>query len=34
VTEVFADKRLHPDEFGFQFYAENLAPHLKKILEN
>lgn len=34
VTEVFADKRLHPNEFGFQFYAENLAPHLKKILEN
>ncbi len=34
VTEVFADKRLHPDEFGFQFYAENLVPHLKKILEN
>jgi lysophospholipase L1-like esterase len=33
VTEVFADKRLHPDEFGFQFYAENLVPHLKKILE-
>ena len=33
VTEVFADKRLHPDEFGFQFYAENLLPHLKALLE-
>ncbi len=33
VIDVFADKRLHPDEFGFQFYAENLIPHLKKLLE-
>ena len=33
VTEVYADLRLHPTEFGFQFYAENLLPHFKKILE-
>lgn len=33
VTDVFADARLHPSEFGFQFYAENLLPHFKKILE-
>ncbi len=33
ITDVFADARLHPDEFGFQFYAENLTPHLKKLLE-
>ncbi len=33
LIDVFADKRLHPDEFGFQFYAENLLPHLKKLLE-
>ncbi len=33
VTEVFADARLHPSALGFQFYAENLAPHFKKILE-
>ena len=33
VTSVFADARLHPNEFGFQFYAENLLPHLKAILE-
>lgn len=33
ITDVFADKRLHPDEFGFQFYAENLVPHLKALLE-
>lgn len=32
VTDVFADARLHPNEFGFQFYAENLLPHFKKIL--
>ena len=33
VTEVFADNRLHPSAFGFQFYAENLLPYFKKILE-
>ena len=33
VTDVFADARLHPDEFGFQFYAENLLPYLKELLE-
>ena len=33
IIDVFADKRLHPDEFGFQFYAENLLPHLKALLE-
>ena len=33
VTDVYADARLHPTEFGFQFYAENLLPHFKKILE-
>jgi lysophospholipase L1-like esterase len=33
VAEVFADARLHPSALGFQFYAENLAPHFKKILE-
>ena len=33
VTDVYADLRLHPTEFGFQFYAENLLPHFKKILE-
>lgn len=33
IVDVFADKRLHPNEFGFQFYAENLLPHLKAILE-
>ncbi len=33
VTEVFADARLHPTEFGFQFYAENLLPYFKKLLE-
>ena len=33
VTEVYADLRLHPTEFGFQFYAENLLPYFKKILE-
>jgi hypothetical protein len=27
-----ADDRLHPNEFGFQFYAENLIPHFKKLL--
>ena len=33
ILDVFADKRLHPNELGFQFYAENLLPHLKAILE-
>ena len=33
ITNVFADARLHPNEFGFQFYADNLLPHLKAILE-
>ena len=33
VTEVYADARLHPSEFGFQFYAENLLPYFKKLLE-
>lgn len=33
ITNVFADARLHPNEFGFQFYADNLLPHLKTILE-
>ena len=32
VTDVYADARLHPSEFGFQFYAENLLPHFKKLL--
>ena len=33
ITDVFADARLHPNEFGFQFYAENLLPYLKELLE-
>lgn len=33
VKDVYADARLHPNEFGFQFYAENLLPYFKKILE-
>ena len=33
VTDVYADARLHPNEFGFQFYAENLLPYFKKLLE-
>ena len=33
VKGVYADARLHPNEFGFQFYAENLLPYFKKILE-
>lgn len=33
VTEVFADARLHPDQFGFQFYAENLRPYFQKLLK-
>ena len=33
VVEVFADARLHPSALGFQFYAENLVPYFKKILE-
>ena len=33
IIDVFADKRLHPDEFGFQFYAENLVPHFEKLLK-
>ncbi len=32
LRSVMEDDRLHPDEFGFQFYAENLLPHFKKIL--
>jgi hypothetical protein len=32
LRSVMEDNRLHPNEFGFQFYAENLLPHYKKIL--
>ncbi len=32
LRSVMEDNRLHPNEFGFQFYAENLLPHFKKIL--
>ena len=31
VTDVFADSRLHPNAFGFQFYAEALAEKLSEI---
>jgi hypothetical protein len=33
VTDVFADARLHPNDYGFQFYAENLVPYLRELLE-
>lgn len=32
VKGVMADDRLHPDTFGFQFYAEGLLPHFERIL--
>lgn len=34
VPGVFNDKYLHPDDLGFAFYAENLLPHFKRLLEN
>ncbi|MBQ8356714.1 MAG: SGNH/GDSL hydrolase family protein [Clostridia bacterium] len=33
VTSVYADQRLHPNTFGFQFYADNLLPHFEKLLK-
>lgn len=32
LRSVMEDNRLHPNEFGFQFYAENLLPHFERIL--
>ena len=32
LRSVMEDDRLHPNEFGFQFYAENLLPYFKEIL--
>ena len=32
LRSVMDDDRLHPNAFGFQFYAENLLPHFEKIL--
>ncbi len=32
LRSVMEDNRLHPNAFGFQFYAENLLPHLERIL--
>ena len=34
VTSVFADARLHPNTFGFQFYAEELVKRLPKVGKN
>lgn len=34
IPDVYADRRLHPDTFGFQFYAENLLPHFERLLKN
>ncbi len=33
LRSVMEDDRLHPSDFGFQFYAENLLPHFKKLLK-
>ncbi len=32
LRSVMADDRLHPNSFGFQFYAESLVPHFERIL--
>ena len=28
-TELFSDKRLHPNDDGFKYYAENLIKAIK-----
>ena len=33
IPDVYADRRLHPNAFGFQFYAENLLPHFERLLK-
>ena len=33
IADVYADRRLHPNAFGFQFYADNLIPHFERLLK-
>lgn len=32
LRSVMEDDRLHPNDMGFQFYAENLLPHFERML--